>query len=233
MKLMLPSMPTEKYSIEWGRERSKENAELSAFLFPAARFHLPFCSTSEDNPARYSIAGSRYQIESVMVSRADPKVDYAFKHLFGRPQNVLLLIDLLNAILQLAPDKLIRSLEILNPFNDKEATDDKLSILDIKARDQLGRQFNIEMQLLAYGAYLPRALYYWARLHQGQLQEGQDYSELRPTIVICLVDTPLFAQSPSYHHVFELRERASSLLFTDQLALHIWNCRSSPKRRGN
>ena len=28
-------------------------------------------------------------------------------------------------------------------------------------------------------------LYYWARLHQGQLQEGMDYQALRPTIAIC------------------------------------------------
>ena len=44
----------------------------------------------------------------------------------------------------------------------KETPDDKTSVMDIKARDETGRQFNVEMQLLAYGAFRPRALYYWS-----------------------------------------------------------------------
>ena len=51
-------------------------------------------------------------------------------------------------------------LELLNPFNDKDRLDDKLSILDIKARDQAGRQFNVEMQMLAFRYYEKRILYY-------------------------------------------------------------------------
>jgi predicted transposase/invertase (TIGR01784 family) len=52
----------------------------------------------------------------------------------------------------------IREIELLNPFNLQETLDDKLSILDIKARDQSGRQFNVEMQMLAYPAYEKRIL---------------------------------------------------------------------------
>src|SRR5437870_4001372 len=156
-----------------------------------------------------------------MIPRIDPKVDFAFKHVFGREENKSLLIHLLHAVLQPPPQQQISTVEILNPFNDKDALDDKLSILDIKARDQSGRQFNVEMQLLCYGAFRQRALYYWARLHQGQLQEGMDYQALRPTIAICILDSPLFHELPLYHLVFELRERQHGLLFTDQLAVHI------------
>lgn len=74
---------------------------------------------------------------------------------------------------------------------------------------------------LAYGAFRPRALYYWSRLHQGQLQEGDDYSALRPTIAVCFVDTLLFHDVSDYHLVFELRERYHQTLFTDQMAVHI------------
>ncbi len=156
-----------------------------------------------------------------MIPHIDPKVDYAFKHVFGREQNQVLLIHFLNAILQTPPQHQIITLEILNPFNNKEALDDKLSILDIKARDQSGWLFNVEMQLLAYGAFRQRALYYWARLHQGQLQGGMDYQTLRPTIAVGIVDTLLFPDIPAYHLEFELRERRHGLLFTDHLALHI------------
>ena len=160
-------------------------------------------------------------IISAMRPQADPKVDFAFKHVFGREQNIGLLMSLLDAILQPSGGQGIASLEIMNPFNDKDTLDDKLSILDIKARDQVGRQFNIEMQMLAYGAFRQRALYYWARLHQGQLRKGEDFRVLRPTIAVCFVDTPLFPALDDYHLIFELRERRHQALFTDQMAVHI------------
>jgi predicted transposase/invertase (TIGR01784 family) len=156
-----------------------------------------------------------------MVPGIDPKVDYAFKRLFGREPNQALSIHLLNAVLAPPPDQRVVDLELLNPFNDKDRLDDKLSILDVKARDQSGRQFNVEMQLLASRYFRQRVPYYWARLHQSQLQEGQDYRVLRPTLSICFVNTPLFPEVPAYHLVFELREREHQLLFTDDLAVHI------------
>jgi predicted transposase/invertase (TIGR01784 family) len=70
---------------------------------------------------------------------------------------------------------------VLNPFNHKETLDDKLSVVDIKARDQSGRHYTIEMQLLSQRQLAERILYYWARLYQHQLHEGQDYDQLQAT----------------------------------------------------
>jgi predicted transposase/invertase (TIGR01784 family) len=109
-----------------------------------------------------------------MVPGIDPRVDYAFKKLFGSEANLALLHDLLLAVLTPSLELVIASLDILNPFNDKEALDDKLSILDIKARDDRGRQYNIEMQMLGTRILLQRLLYYWANLHSQQLHEGDD-----------------------------------------------------------
>lgn len=156
-----------------------------------------------------------------MKPQTDPKVDYAFKQVFGREQSKPALMSLLDAVLQPELGQSIVGLDLLNPFNEKEAFDDKTSVLDIKARDQSGRQFNVEMQMLAYGAFRQRALYYWARLHQAQLQEGDDYPVLRPTIAVCFVDTPLFPEITDHHLIFELRERYHQTLFTDQMAVHI------------
>src|SRR5262249_16304814 len=85
-----------------------------------------------------------------MILGIDPKVDYAFKHLFGREATRPILINVLDNVLNPAPGHQIGDVELLNPFNPKEALDDKLSILDIKARDQAGRQFNVEMQMVAF-----------------------------------------------------------------------------------
>ena len=70
-----------------------------------------------------------------MILGIDPIVDFAFKRVFGDERNTDILIHLLNAILKLVVP--IVSVEILNPFNDKDFSEDKLTVLDVKARDQL------------------------------------------------------------------------------------------------
>jgi predicted transposase/invertase (TIGR01784 family) len=151
----------------------------------------------------------------------DPKVDYAFKHLFGRDATRPLLIDLLDSVLEPAPGHAIQDLTLLNPFNPKEALDDKLSVLDVKARDQSGRQFNVEMQMLAYRHYEKRVLHYWAKLHQQQLHEGQDYLEARPTYSVSFLDHVMFPQVPGYHLRFRLLETTGHFPFTEDVEFHL------------
>src|SRR5436190_17317121 len=97
-----------------------------------------------------------------MANNLDPKVDYAFKLLFGTPGHEPLLIDLLNAVLEDSLEATIAAVELLNPFDGKESEDDKLAILDVKARDAAGAWYNVEMQMRADGGYPARALYYWS-----------------------------------------------------------------------
>jgi predicted transposase/invertase (TIGR01784 family) len=156
-----------------------------------------------------------------MILGTDPKVDYAFKFLFGREETRPLLIDLTDQVLNPPPGHQIRDVELLNPFNPKEALDDKLSILDIKARDESGRQFNLEMQMLAFPHYDKRIVYYGARLHQQQLKEGQDYLELRPTISISFLDHVLFPEVPDYHLRFRLLETGRHFPLTEDLEFHV------------
>ncbi len=76
----------------------------------------------------------------------DPTVDCVFKALLGSEANQNLLIHFLNAVLQSCTHTSVASVEILNPYNEKEFLNDKLSIVDIKARDQSGRLYQIEIQ---------------------------------------------------------------------------------------
>jgi predicted transposase/invertase (TIGR01784 family) len=115
----------------------------------------------------------------------------------------------------------IRAIDLLNPFNPKEEANDKLSILDIKARDETGRQFNVEMQILAYRYYEKRILYYCAKLHQQQLQEGEDYLGLKPTISISFLDHVLFPQVEDYHLRFRILEQSHHFPFTLDMEFHI------------
>lgn len=155
-----------------------------------------------------------------MIPGIDPRVDYAFKKVFGSEANVPLLADLLHAVLK--PARRIVHLQILNPFNDKDAADDKLSVLDIRARDELGRNYNVEMQLFGSHVHLQRILYYWAVLHGDQLREGDNYTKLRTTISIAIVNSVLFPEVPDYHLDFQLRESGHpQLIFSSQLSIHL------------
>ncbi|MEY4195599.1 MAG: hypothetical protein RLZZ226_1967, partial [Pseudomonadota bacterium] len=57
------------------------------------------------------------------------------------------------------------SVEILNPYNDKEMLDEKLSIVDIKARDNKFHIYQIEIQLLNYRNIPARIAYTWADIY--------------------------------------------------------------------
>jgi predicted transposase/invertase (TIGR01784 family) len=134
---------------------------------------------------------------------------------------VALLLHLLNAILAATRRRPIVELELLNPFNDKEALDDKPSIVDVKARDEGGRQFNVEMQMLAPWFFPGRALYYWAKLHQQQMKEGDDYRDLRPTISVCFLNSVLFPGLRGHHHVFRLWDDRHKVSFRDDVEAHV------------
>src|SRR5580658_5935070 len=139
-----------------------------------------------------------------MILNIDPKVDYAFKHLFGRDSTRPILIDLLDQILSPGPGHHIQDVELLNPYNPKESLDDKLSILDIKARDQSGRQINVEMQMRLNAYFRSRIIYYQAKFHQQQMHEGDKYSVLKPTISIVFLNEVLFPEVADYHLRFRL-----------------------------
>ena len=110
---------------------------------------------------------------------------------------------------------------MLNPFNPKESADDKCSILDVKARDASGWQFNVEMQMIAHAAYDKRIVYYSSKFHQQQLHEGQDYLELCPTISISFLNDVLFPQAPDYHLRFCLLEEKHHFPLTRDIEFHI------------
>ena len=156
-----------------------------------------------------------------MILGIDPKVDYAFKYMLGRESTRGILIDVLNKVLEPPAGREIQDVELLNPFNLQETMDDKLSILDIKARDESGRQFNVEMQMLAYPNYEKRVVYYWSKFHQQQIHEGDDYSVLRPTISINFLNHVLFPQAPDHHLRFHLLEDRHHFAMSEDIEFHV------------
>ncbi len=120
------------------------------------------------------------------MEKISPRVDLAFKKIFGVEENKDLLISLINSIV--GQDDQVEDITLLNPYNPKNFRQDKLSILDIKAKGIDGKRFNIEIQISDEADYDKRALYYWAKLYTEQLKVSQDYSALSKAIGIHILN---------------------------------------------
>jgi len=126
------------------------------------------------------------------MSKMNPKIDLVFKKLFGVDKNKDLLISLINSML-LDEDK-ISTVTLKNPYNLPDYLDGKLSILDIKAEDDKGRRYNIEMQMIGHDDYGLRTLFYLAKTFIEQIGTSGKYKDLNKTIVINIVDFEFFKE---------------------------------------
>jgi predicted transposase/invertase (TIGR01784 family) len=147
-----------------------------------------------------------------MKHRIDPKIDCVFKALLGSEENRNLLVHFLNAVLIEDLTAPITEAEILNPYNDKEFLDDKLSVVDVKAKDSEGRLYQIEIQLLTYRHLPERMVYTWCDIISQQLQSGNDYSLLKPIYSIWLLAENLLPGEAEYAHEYKLQNRQGRTL---------------------
>lgn len=152
------------------------------------------------------------------MERISPRIDIAFKKIFGVEENKDLLISLINSIV--SNEDQVVDVTLLNPYNPKSFKQDKLSILDVKAKGSDGKRFNIEIQISDEADYDKRALYYWAKLYTEQLQVAQDYSTLSKAIGIHILNFTSIPEAKNYHNVFNIKEKNSGLLYFEDLELH-------------
>jgi len=167
------------------------------------------------------------------VERKDiinPRVDLVFKKLFGVEENKDLLISLINSIV--SEEDQVASVELINPYNLQDFKDDKLSVLDIKAKAKTGRRYQIEMQVTDEGDYDKRALFCWAELYTEQLKQGKDYSQLNKAIGIHILNFTCLDSVEKYHNVFHLREKDSGLHYFKDIELHTIELDKFEKTRG-
>lgn len=153
--------------------------------------------------------------------RIDPQVDFACKMMLGSPEHPSVTIHFLNSMVPLQVP--VVEVEILNPIVGKERTEEKVIVLDVLARDRLGRLFNIEMQTRLPLAFSNRLLLYNCKNYVRQLRSGEEYEDLCPAISICILDRRLFPETPQFpnqgwHHSFRLRcDQDATLVMSDDL----------------
>jgi len=142
-----------------------------------------------------------------MQHAIDPKIDCVFKALLGAPDNRNLLIHFLNAFLAHELAQPLVWVDILNPYNDKEFVSDKLSIVDVKARDSQGQYYQIEIQLTSFGHLPGRIMYNWADIYSQQLKSGQGYDLLKPSYAIWLLAENLLKDDDDPTHHYKMRDQ--------------------------
>jgi len=123
---------------------------------------------------------------------ADPKNDLAFKKIFGNEKKKEILISFLNAVLDFKGEKRIVDVKIVNPYQVPKIEDLKETILDIKAKNEKGEEFIVEMQKRNLGDFAKRSLYYTSKAYVSQLDKKQDYSKLKKVYFIGILNFNIF-----------------------------------------
>lgn len=155
--------------------------------------------------------------EVKLVCRLNPKVDFAFKKLFGSEENKDILISFINSML--SENQQIKDVYLKNPYNIANYRKDKMSILDIKAVDDKGIWYDIEMQLSEKIFYEKRAFYYWAKVYSDQLEGGYNYDKLRKTISINILDFD-YLDEEEFHNVYKVYNEKSKKELSSVFEMH-------------
>jgi len=127
---------------------------------------------------------------------ADPKTDFVFKRIFGSEIHKPLLIELLNALLELSGDHRIVDLQYLSPEQRVPVEELKMSVVDVKCFDERGRHYVVEMQVLNVEGFEKRVVYNTSKAYVTQLLAGQDYPSLDDVIGVTICDFLLWPGPP-------------------------------------
>ncbi|TAK27347.1 MAG: Rpn family recombination-promoting nuclease/putative transposase [Myxococcaceae bacterium] len=123
---------------------------------------------------------------------ADPKTDFVFKKLFGTEEHKHLLIALLNALLELPPERAVVEVTFLREEERPRVEELKFSVVDVKVRDARGTVFVVEMQVLQVEGFQKRVVYNASKAYVAQLARGDEYPELDDVIAISICDFELW-----------------------------------------
>jgi len=149
------------------------------------------------------------------------KNDYLFKLLLGSEENKACLQDFLECVLDM-PAGMITDLELLDKELSKDEITDKTGILDVKLRLKDGTTIDIEIQNSWSTEFIPRTLFYWAKMYIEGFKEGEPYTGLTRCIAINLISQG-FKLNSEVHSAYRILEQQTYQQLTDLLEIHFLN----------
>lgn len=139
----------------------------------------------------------------------DPKADLTFKKVFGEHPD--LARSFLNALLPLEAGEEIESIEYLPAELVPENPVRRFSIVDVRCRDNRGRQFLVEMQMVWSPEFEQRVSFDADKAYVRQLGKGGDYRLPEPVYSLnLLVNNVIDPALPGYYHSYRMVHEACS-----------------------
>ena len=111
------------------------------------------------------------------------RFDYAMKKLLRNKNNFAVLEGFIEVILE----KKCKIQAILESEGNKDSEDDKFNRVDIKAQDENGEIFVVEVQTSRYTYYLERILFGVSKAVVEQASEGDDYGKIKKVYSVSIV----------------------------------------------
>jgi predicted transposase/invertase (TIGR01784 family) len=152
-----------------------------------------------------------------------PKIDVAFKLLFGDQRSKNILADFLKAVLPGLADQEFEELSIVDPHLKREFVGDKLEILDVKVRTAQGKSIDIEIQICAVPEMRSRITYYQSNMITEQIGTGGYYQDLKQAICIIITDYDFVPETERCHTVFRMLEEKEHFPFNGVMEIHVLN----------
>ena len=123
------------------------------------------------------------------------------------------------------PDKIDKIELDANPITEKDLLDDKVGILDIKAKLNDGNvNCDIEMQVVDQKDIEKRILFYWSKMYVQTINAGNNYENLKRCIVILIANYDLekLKEIPEFVTKWKItEEKYPKLVLTNVLELYI------------
>lgn len=147
----------------------------------------------------------------------DIKNDIAFRKIFGNEKKKVILISFLNAVLGFEGQKRVKDVALLNPFQLPRIAGEKSSIIDVKAKDEKGSTFIVEMQVAEPIGFDKRVLYYTSKDYASQINIGEEYPKLRPVYFIGILDFNYFSGKSYLSSHLIMDEATGECVFKDMM----------------
>ncbi|MDR1455514.1 MAG: Rpn family recombination-promoting nuclease/putative transposase [Tannerella sp.] len=143
-----------------------------------------------------------------MAHYLDPKNDFVFKRIFGSHPD--LLISFLNALMPFEPGRVIESIEYVSNELVPDNPAKKFSIVDVRCRDNYGRQFIVEMQMEWSNVFPSRMLFNASKTYVQQLRRKEDYIRLHPVYALGILNEAYDRVTPEFYHRYQFVNRENT-----------------------
>lgn len=126
------------------------------------------------------------------------------------------------------PQESISDIVITNPELPPETLAGKFSRLDLSLKVD-DRLVNVEIQVKNDTDYRDRTLFYWAKLYSSELKSGEEYSELKQTITINIINFNMFG-GDDYHTEVAAMIKGTGEVFSDKFSIHFFELKKVGKK---